>query len=155
MIHQRYPNAAATQKGRNFFTLPRGQWLAMPDLPVKLPMAAIKLAESDQRAEHPDCGTADPHERRNQSRGQWLRRVIDRADGRTFVYRARVSELDMRRKAISGVIRNLFRGNPSEVVGQILSERDVGEADLARMRAMIEDARSAERRKARKRHDDD
>ena len=61
----------------------------------------------------------------------------------------------MRRKAISGVIRNLFRGNPSEVVGQILSERDVGEADLARMRAMIEDARSAERRKARKRHDDD
>ena len=50
MIHQRYPNTAATQKGRNFFTLPRGQWLAMPDLPVKLPMAAIKLAESDQRA---------------------------------------------------------------------------------------------------------
>ena len=81
--------------------------------------------------------------------------VSHRADGRTFVYRARVSELDMRRKAISGVIRNLFRGNPSEVVGQILSERDVGEADLARMRAMIEDARSAERRKARKRHDDD
>ena len=80
--------------------------------------------------------------------------VSHRADGRTFVYRARVSELDMRRKAISGVIRNLFRGNPSEVVGQILSERDVGEADLARMRAMIEDARSAERRKARKRHDD-
>ena len=81
--------------------------------------------------------------------------VSHRADGRTFLYRARVSELDMRRKAISGVIRNLFRGNPSEVVGQILSERDVGEADLARMRAMIEDARSAERRKARKRHDDD
>ena len=80
--------------------------------------------------------------------------VSHRADGRTFVYRARVSELDMRRKAISGVIRNLFRGNRSEVVGQILSERDVGEADLARMRAMIEDARSAERRKARKRHDD-
>ena len=81
--------------------------------------------------------------------------VSHRANGRTFVYRARVSELDMRRKAISGVIRNLFRGNPSEVVGQILSERDVGEADLARMRAMIEDVRSAERRKARKRHDDD
>ncbi|HZF73134.1 MAG TPA: BlaI/MecI/CopY family transcriptional regulator [Gemmatimonadaceae bacterium] len=81
--------------------------------------------------------------------------VSHRADGRTFVYRARVSELDMRRKAISGVIRNLFRGNPSEVVGQILSERDVGEADLARMRAMIKDARSAGRRKARKRHDDD
>ena len=34
MIHQGYPNAAATQQGRNFFTLPRGQWLAVPDLPV-------------------------------------------------------------------------------------------------------------------------
>ena len=80
--------------------------------------------------------------------------VTHRAYGRTFVYRASVSELDMRRKAITGVIRNLFRGNPSEVVGQILSERDVSDEDLARMRSMIEDARSAERKKTqRKRHD--
>jgi predicted transcriptional regulator len=79
--------------------------------------------------------------------------VVHRAEGRTFVYRARVGELEMRRKAIAGVIRNLFRGNPSEVVGQILSERDVGEEDLARMRAMIDDARSADRRKSRKRDD--
>lgn len=79
--------------------------------------------------------------------------VTHRADGRTFVYRSRVSELDMRRKAISGVIRNLFRGNPSEVVGQILSERDVSEQDLTRMTAMIEKARSAERRKSRRRPD--
>src|SRR5204863_9696440 len=80
MIHQAYPNAAATQQGRNFFTLPRAQWLAVPDLPVQLPMAAIKLAQSDQRPKHPDRGTADPQERRNQSRAQWLRRVIDPAD---------------------------------------------------------------------------
>ena len=80
--------------------------------------------------------------------------VSHRADGRTFIYRSRVSELDMRRKAISGVIRNLFRGNPSEVVGQILSERDVSEEDLTRMRGMIEAARSAERRKSRRRPDD-
>jgi predicted transcriptional regulator len=73
--------------------------------------------------------------------------VAHRIDGRTFVYRARVSELEMRRKAISGVIRNLFRGNPSEVVGQILSERDVSDADLARMRSMIEDARRGERKR--------
>ena len=79
--------------------------------------------------------------------------VTHRADGRTFVYRARVSELDMRRKAISGVIRNLFRGNPSEVVGQILSESDVSADDLARMRSMIADARSAERGKSRRKRD--
>jgi predicted transcriptional regulator len=72
--------------------------------------------------------------------------ITHRAEGRTFIYRARVSELEMRRKAISGMIRNLFRGNPSEVVGQILSEREVSEEDLGRMRNLIEDARSAERR---------
>jgi BlaI family penicillinase repressor len=80
--------------------------------------------------------------------------VTHRSVGRTFVYRARVSELDMRRKAISGVIRNLFRGNPSEVVGQILSERDVSEEDLERMRRMIQDARLAERKKAQRRQAD-
>ena len=80
--------------------------------------------------------------------------VSHRTDGRTFVYRASVSELDMRRTAITGVIRNLFRGNPSEVVGQILSERDVSDEDLARMRSMIEDARSAERKKPQRKHHD-
>ena len=80
--------------------------------------------------------------------------VTHRSAGRTFVYRARVSELDMRRKAISGVIRNLFRGNPSEVVGQILSERDVSEEDLERMRRMIQDARFAERKKSQRRQPD-
>ena len=80
--------------------------------------------------------------------------VSHRSAGRTFVYRARVSEMDMRRKAISGVIRNLFRGNPSEVVGQILSERDVSEEDLERMRRMIQDARLAERKKSQRRQPD-
>jgi len=80
--------------------------------------------------------------------------VAHRSDGRTFVYRASVSELDIRRKAISGVIRNLFRGDPSEVVGMILSQRDVSDQDLARMRSMIEDARRAERKKAQRKHHD-
>ena len=80
--------------------------------------------------------------------------VAHRSAGRTFVYRARVGELDMRRKAISSVIRNLFRGNPSEVVGQILSERDVSEEDLERMRRMIQDARLAERKKSQRREPD-
>ena len=73
--------------------------------------------------------------------------VSHRADGRTFIYRPRVSEQEMRRKTIASVIHNLFRGNPSEVVGQILSERDVSEEDLARMRKLIQDARAGERKK--------
>ena len=73
--------------------------------------------------------------------------INHRTDGRTFVYRPRVSELEMRRKTISSVIQNLFRGNPSEVVGQILSERDVSAEDLARMKKLIQDARASERKK--------
>lgn len=73
--------------------------------------------------------------------------INHRTDGRTFVYRPRVTELEMRRKTISSVIQNLFRGNPSEVVGQILSERDVSEEDLARMRKLIQEARASERKK--------
>ena len=80
--------------------------------------------------------------------------VSHRADGRSFVYRPRVSELEMRRRTISSVIRNLFRGDPSEVVGQILSERDVSEEDLSRMRKLIRDARTTERKKRSPRQPD-
>ena len=80
--------------------------------------------------------------------------VHHRTEGRTFVYRPRVSELEMRRKTISSVIRNLFRGNPSEVVGQILSQRDVSKEDLARMNKLIRDARVAERTKKTPRQTD-
>ena len=73
--------------------------------------------------------------------------ISHRSEGRTFVYRPRVSELEMRRRTISSVIRNLFRGNPSEVVGQILSERDVSAEDLARMKKLIQDAKVADRKK--------
>lgn len=73
--------------------------------------------------------------------------ISHRNEGRTFIYRPRVSELEVRRRTISSVIRNLFRGNPSEVVGQILSERDVSQEDLARMKQLIQDARVADRKK--------
>lgn len=77
-----------------------------------------------------------------------------RSEGRTFVYRPRVSELEMRRRTISSVIRTLFRGNPSEVVGQILSERDVSEEDLARMKKLIQEAKISERKKKASRQAD-
>src|SRR4051812_44629127 len=73
--------------------------------------------------------------------------IAHRSEGRTFIYRPRVTEQEMRRRTVASLIRNLFRGNPSEVVGQILSERDVSAEDLARMKELIQDARVADRRK--------
>lgn len=78
--------------------------------------------------------------------------VSHRSEGRTFVYKPRVSEREMRRRTMSSVIRNLFRGNPSEVVGQILSERDVSAVDLARMKELIRDARVADRKRNSRRN---
>ena len=75
--------------------------------------------------------------------------VAHRADGRTFIYRARVSEQEMRRKAMSGVIRNLFRGNPAEVLGLILSERNVSEKEIDRMRSLIDAVERGHRRRSR------
>jgi predicted transcriptional regulator len=80
--------------------------------------------------------------------------ISHRSEGRTFVYRPRVSEMEMRRLTISSVIRNLFRGNPSEVVGQILSERDISAEDLDRLRKMIQDAKLTERKNTRARRAD-
>ena len=80
--------------------------------------------------------------------------INHRSEGRTFVYRPRVSELEMRRRTISSLIRTLFRGNPSEVVGQILSERDVSEEDLARMKKLIQEAKTSERKKKSSRQAD-
>jgi len=67
--------------------------------------------------------------------------VSHRTEGRAFVYRARVSEGEMRRKLLSGLVRNLFRGDPSEVVEHLLSQRDVSPGDIARIQALVEGAR--------------
>ena len=67
--------------------------------------------------------------------------VSHRTEGRTFVYRARVSEHDVRRKMLSGLVRSLFRGDPTEVVGHLLAERDVSPGDIDRIRKLVDDAR--------------
>jgi BlaI family transcriptional regulator, penicillinase repressor len=66
--------------------------------------------------------------------------VSHRNEGRAFVYRARVSEHDVRRKMLSGLVRNLFRGDPTELVEHLLSERDVSPGDIARIQELIEGA---------------
>lgn len=77
------------------------------------------------------------------------RLVSHRADGRTFIYRARVSERDVRGSMLSGLIRNVFRGDPAEVVGHLLSERDVSPGDIERIEEMIETARRTTPRRAK------
>jgi predicted transcriptional regulator len=67
--------------------------------------------------------------------------VTHRTDGRVYVYRAAVEESQVKRSVVSEFTEladRLFAGDVAELVTQLLSERDVDAADLAKVRAMIE-----------------
>jgi predicted transcriptional regulator len=69
--------------------------------------------------------------------------VAYRLDGRQYLYRALVGEADVRQSALADVTHGLFRGDVTTLVSHLLSTNDVDEADLARIRALI-DARVRE-----------
>ena len=67
--------------------------------------------------------------------------VEHREEGRAFVYRAAVGEPEVRKSMLGTLVRGLFAGDPTEVVSQLLSSRDVGPDDLARIESLIEEAK--------------
>ena len=67
--------------------------------------------------------------------------VAHREEGRAFVYRAAVSEPEVRKSMLGTLLRGLFAGDPTEVVSQLLASRDVGPDDLARIESLIDDAK--------------
>jgi predicted transcriptional regulator len=67
--------------------------------------------------------------------------VTHRADGGTFIYRAVVTEPQVRRSMLGSLVDSVFRGDPTELVSQLLSARDLSPHDLERIRAMVDAAR--------------
>lgn len=75
--------------------------------------------------------------------------VTHRVDGRHYVYRGEVSELEVRRSLVSdmrALADELFDGDVAALVSHLLTARDVDGEDLARVRTMIE-ARERELRR--------
>ena len=70
---------------------------------------------------------------RLEERGQ----VAHRTEGRTYVYRAKVSEEKVGRSMMGDLVGRVF-GSPSELVSHLLNARDIPASDLARVRRMIE-----------------
>lgn len=68
--------------------------------------------------------------------------VTHRSEGRLFIYRATVTEPEVRRSMLGSLVDSLFSGDPAAVVGQLLATRDVSPGDLDRMRALIDASRS-------------
>lgn len=63
--------------------------------------------------------------------------VEARKEGRQLVYRACVSEPQVRRTMVSGLIDRLFSGDPAALLAHLVSEKDVAAGDLARVQALL------------------
>jgi BlaI family transcriptional regulator, penicillinase repressor len=68
-----------------------------------------------------------------------------RADGRSFIYRPRVSEREVRRSMLAGIVENVFRGDPAEVVQHLLSSDDVSAGDIRKIRELVDSASKSSR----------
>lgn len=63
---------------------------------------------------------------------------------RQYVYRARVSESEVRHSMVRELTEQLFDGNAAELVSHLITEREISPGDLERVKAMLEQARGGE-----------
>lgn len=66
--------------------------------------------------------------------------VSRRAEQRTYVYRAQVSERDVRQSMVGGLTERMFDGDVTALVNHLLTSHEMAPGDLARLRAMIDAA---------------
>ena len=64
--------------------------------------------------------------------------VEARRDGRQLLYRACVSEPQVRRTMVSGLIQRLFSGDPGALLAHLVAEREVAPDDLAKVPALLQ-----------------
>ena len=75
--------------------------------------------------------------------------VAHRSEGRQFVYRALVSEADVQRSMVEDLTDLLFRGDFTALVSHLLTEQEIDAAELRRLKSMIAEHGSKERRRGR------
>src|SRR5262245_3341763 len=63
-----------------------------------------------------------------------------RLDGRTMIYRALVSEEDVRRSMVADLVANLFEGDAAALVAHLVREQDVAPGDVTRVRARLKES---------------
>ena len=64
--------------------------------------------------------------------------VVHRTEGRQFVYRPTVARRDVRRSMVSELVDRVFEGDVAALAGHLLTEREIGPADLAELKALID-----------------
>jgi len=68
--------------------------------------------------------------------------VAHRSEGRQFVYRAAVSEREVRRSMVGEVVDRLFAGNPAALVSYLVAEEGLDPEEIARLRAVLDEKES-------------
>lgn len=64
--------------------------------------------------------------------------VEARRDGRQLLYRPLVSEPQVRRTMVSGLVQSLFGGDSKALLAHLVSEKEVAAGDLARLRELLD-----------------
>jgi predicted transcriptional regulator len=67
--------------------------------------------------------------------------VAHRSEGRQFVYRATVSEADVKRSMVGEIVDRLFQGDAAELVNHLVSDHEIDPEDLARLRKLLKETR--------------
>lgn len=65
--------------------------------------------------------------------------VGHRRDGRRYVYRARLPRESVRRSMVGDLVDRLFGGDAGELVSHLVRERELEDADLDRLRSLVEE----------------
>ncbi len=63
--------------------------------------------------------------------------VTHRTEGRQFVYRATVSESEVRSSMVGELLDRLFAGDAAALVSHLVADRGMGEAELAELRTLL------------------
>jgi BlaI family penicillinase repressor len=63
--------------------------------------------------------------------------VEARREGRQLMYRAVVSEPQVKRSMVGTLIQRLFSGDPNALLAHLVSENETAEGDLAKVQALL------------------
>jgi BlaI family penicillinase repressor len=68
--------------------------------------------------------------------------VCHRVEGRQFLYRATVSEAEVRRSMVAELLDRVFLGDPAALVSHLVAEREIEPGELEELAARIEEMRA-------------
>jgi BlaI family penicillinase repressor len=77
--------------------------------------------------------------------------VTHRSEGRVFIYRALVTEPQVRRSMLGSLVQSLFLGDRAAVVSQLLADSDLEPGDVEKMKALIAESQKRKQPKRRAR----